>query len=381
MDYPAIKPAMGGSRLSQTQIILGGLQWGIGVELTDGPDGTLWQLLKLMDGSRTRAQIVSTLTSEHPGLNSQSVLEAIDSLIGEGFVEDAAAPLPPELDADELERYERSRHYFARIERRPRPSPWDIQCRLKRSRVCVLGLGGVGSAVAASLVATGVGTLTCVDHDTVSVSNLNRSLLYSEEDVGRSKVDVAVRKLGRLNHHVEVRGIDRWLGCSADFDELLVGQDLVVLCADKPPIVIAQWMNRAALRTGTPWQLCLYSGPMAVTGIFLPGQTACWGCIPGSDGEFPDVADVQLLGNYEPHAVIAPSANLTGQTGALTATYFLAGLPVQAVGRVLHHSLTRLDHAYFVEPMSEPCGICGREVDPPEQELCVTSGSARGGER
>jgi molybdopterin/thiamine biosynthesis adenylyltransferase len=369
MEYPKIKHAMGGSRVSETKIILGAMQWGIGVELTDDTSGTLWRLLKLMDGSRTRAQIVTAMAADDPDLDDQSVLEAIDSLIAQGFVEDAAAPLPPDLDADELERYERSRHFFSWIERSPRQSPWDIQCRLKQARVCVLGLGGAGSAVAASLAATGIGTLTCVDHDTVSVSNLNRTLLYCEADVGQRKVDIAVRRLRQLNHHVDIRGVDRRLTCSADIDELIAGQDLVVLCADEPRILIAQWMNQAALRTGTPWEMCLYAGPMVVTGIFLPGRTACWECIPGSDGGFGDGAEFELLGDDGPNAVIAPSANLTGHTGALMATYFLAGLPVQAVGRVLHHSLTRLHHTYFVEPMNAPCPTCGRNANPAEQEL------------
>ncbi|HEV7808424.1 MAG TPA: ThiF family adenylyltransferase [Solirubrobacteraceae bacterium] len=379
MEYPKIKHAMGGSRISQTKIILGALQWGTGVELTDDEDGTLWRLLKLMDGSRTRDQIVADITSEHPGLDSQSVVDAVDALVSEGFVEDEAVPVPAELDDDELERYERSRHFFAWIERSPRPSPWEIQCRLKQARVCVIGLGGAGSAVAASLAATGIGTITCVDHDTISVSNLNRTLLYSENDIGRRKVDVAVRRLRQLNHHVDIRGIDRSITSSADIDQLMTGQDLVVLCADEPKIFITQWMNRAALRTGVPWQMCLYAGPMVVTGIFLPGRTACWDCIPGSDGGFPDVDEFELLTDHGPNAVIAPSANLTGHTGALMATYFLAGLPVQAVGRVLHHSLTRLDHAYFVGPMAAPCATCGRPAD--EQARVAASATSGGVER
>jgi molybdopterin-synthase adenylyltransferase len=369
MEYPKIKHAMGGSRVSRTKVILGALQWGIGVELTDDEDGTLWRLLKLMDGTRTRAQIVDAISSERPGLDAASVLEVIDGLTAEGFVEDAAVPPPPDLDGDELERYERSRHFFAWIERSPRPSPWDVQCRLKQARVCVIGLGGAGGAVAASLVATGIGTVTCVDHDTVSLSNLNRSLLYSEEDIGRRKTAVAEQRLRALNRHVDVRVLDRLITCSADIDELMGDQDLVILCADEPRILIAQWMNQAALRTRTPWQICLYAGPMVVTGVFEPGRTACWDCIPGSDGGFPDVEEFELLTDHGPNAVIAPSANLTGHTGALVATYFLAGLPVQAVGRVLHHSLTRLDHAYYVEPTTEPCPTCGRNLESPRQEL------------
>jgi molybdopterin/thiamine biosynthesis adenylyltransferase len=356
---------MAGSRLSQTRIILGALQWGIGVELEDDANGAVWRLLKLMDGSRTRSEIVTAMTSEHPSLDERAVLEAIDALVVQGFVEDAGAPVPSDLDVDELERYERSRHYFAWIERQPRPSPWDVQCRLKRARVCVLGVGGAGSAVAASLVATGIGTVTCVDHDTVSVSNLNRTLLYREGDVGQKKVDVAVRRLRELNHHVDVRGVDRTITCSEDIDDLMVDQDLVVLCADEPRDRIGHWTNDAALRTGIPWQMCLYVGPMVVTGIFLPGRTACWECIPGADGGFGDIVDFEVLHERGPNAVVAPSANLTGHTGALIATYFLAGLPVDAVGRMLHHSLTRLDHAYFVDPSDEPCSTCGRNVDEP----------------
>ncbi|MGW4210277.1 HesA/MoeB/ThiF family protein [Lentzea sp. NPDC004789] len=374
MKHPKIKYAMGGTRLSPTKIILGALQWGIGVELTDEADGKVWQLLKLMDGSNTRDQVVARMRLDFPSMDENSVGAAIDALIAAGFVEDASAPVPPELSAEELERYERSRHFFAWIDRTPRVSPWEIQARLKRARVCVLGVGGAGSAVAAGLVSAGIGTLTCVDHDVVTVSNLNRTLLYSEADIGSLKVDVAVRRLRQLNHHVDIRGRNMLIGGSHDLDEFMNDHDLVVLCADEPRHKIGFWANESALRTGTPWQLCLYAGPMVVTGIFLPGQTACWGCIPGSDGGFPDVPEFELLNGNGPNAVVGPSANLTGHTGALLATYFLAGLPVQAVGQVLHHSLTRLDHAYFVGPGPKVCDICGRVGG--ERQDAMSSGRA-----
>lgn len=373
MEYPKIKFATGAARVSQTKIILGARQWGIGVELADDEQGTMWRLLRLMDGSRSRSEIVRELLSELPDLDGASVLDTIDALAAEGFAEDAAAPVPPELGAEELERYERSRQYFAWIDRAPRPSPWDVQCRLKRARVCVIGVGGAGGAVAASLVATGIGTLTCVDYDTVEVSNLNRTLLYSEQDIGQRKVEVAVRRLRQLNHHVDVRGVDRLIGCSEDVDELMAEHDLVILCADKPQVLIGQWLNQAALRTQTPWQVCLYAGPMVVTGIFVPGQTACWDCIPGSGGVL-EGTEFELLTEDAPNAVISPTANLTGHTGALLATYFLAGLPVDALGRVLHHSLTRLDHAYYVEPRAEGCETCGREAEQPGDALIGAGG-------
>src|SRR6187200_1398416 len=129
MEYPRIKSAPGAVRLSPTKIILGARQWGIGAELTDDAEGSLWRLLELMDGSRTRQEIGSRLATEYPDVDLPAVLETVDALVESGFFEDAAAPVPAELSADELERYTRSRHFYAWIDRTPRPSPWEIQRR------------------------------------------------------------------------------------------------------------------------------------------------------------------------------------------------------------------------------------------------------------
>src|SRR5262245_2482645 len=171
------KPRMKASaaRLPTQKIILGAYQWGIGVELADDADGNIWRLVQLMDGTRECQQVVADLCAERPHLEVDSIRRAVDSLIASGFVEDAAAPVPAELASAEVERYERNQRYFAWIDRKPRPSPWELQRRLKNARVCVLGLGGAGGTVAASLVAAGVGHITCVDFDALGVSNLNRA--------------------------------------------------------------------------------------------------------------------------------------------------------------------------------------------------------------
>jgi molybdopterin/thiamine biosynthesis adenylyltransferase len=359
VDRPKVKHAA--ARLPTNKIILGAYQWGIGAELADDAGGTVWRLLQLMDGTRDRAAIVADLGAERPDVDAASIAEAIDSLIAAGFVEDAGAPVPTELEPDELERYERNRRYFAWVDRTPQPSPWELQRRLKRSRVCVLGLGGAGSTVAASLAALGVGRLTCADFDTVGLSNLNRATFYTEQDIGHPKVDIAVSRLLAANRHVDVHGISAKVAGPDDIESLMDGHDLLVLCADTPQPDIKFWVNEAALRTGTPWQLCLYAGPMLLAGIFVPHRTACWACIPGADGAFRHVDSFEALSEEPNNAVIAPSAGMTGHLGALQAAYFLMGLRPQSVGRVFHQSLTRIDHVYFVEPLiDEACGVCGR---------------------
>jgi molybdopterin/thiamine biosynthesis adenylyltransferase len=361
MDRPKVKYAA--ARLPTDKIILGAYQWGIGVELADDTRGTVWRLIQLMDGTRGRDAIVADLLAERPDVEPASIGQAIDSLIAAGFVEDAGAPAPAELEPDELERYERNRRYFAWVDRTPRRSPWELQRRLKRSRVCVLGLGGAGSTVAASLAALGIGGLTCADFDTVGLSNLNRATFYIEQDVGRPKVDIAVSRLRAANRHVDVRGVTVKVTGPADIEPLMESHDLLVLCADTPQPDIKFWVNEAAMRTGTPWQLCLYAGPMLLSGVFVPYETACWACIPGADGGFLHVDSFEPLSEEPNNAVIAPSAGMTGHFGALQAAYFLMGMRPQSVGRVFHQSLTRIDHVYFVEPLvDEACDVCGRRA-------------------
>jgi adenylyltransferase/sulfurtransferase len=95
------------------------------------------------------------------------------------------------LGSDELIRYNRQ----LRI-----PSFGEAaQEKLKASHVIIAGVGGLGCASATYLTAAGVGHITIVDFDVVELSNLNRQVLYWEEDIGAEKVIVAQRKLSRLN--------------------------------------------------------------------------------------------------------------------------------------------------------------------------------------
>lgn len=72
------------------------------------------------------------------------------------------------------------------------------QQRLLESAALIIGAGGLGSPVALYLAAAGVGRLGLCDTDTVSLSNLQRQILYSEEEIGRQKTECAARRLGAL---------------------------------------------------------------------------------------------------------------------------------------------------------------------------------------
>jgi adenylyltransferase/sulfurtransferase len=101
------------------------------------------------------------------------------------------------LDGKELERY--ARHIVLREVGGPG------QAKLKAARVLVIGAGGLGAPVMLYLAAAGVGTLGVVDDDAVSLSNLQRQVIFATADIGKPKVDRAADVVMKLNPHVDVK--------------------------------------------------------------------------------------------------------------------------------------------------------------------------------
>src|SRR3569832_1520072 len=100
------------------------------------------------------------------------------------------------LTPEELERY--ARHIVLRDIGGPG------QNKLKAARVLMVGAGGLGAPVLLYLAAAGVGTIGIVDDDTVSLSNLQRLVVFKTVDIGRPKVDVAAGALRGLNPTIKV---------------------------------------------------------------------------------------------------------------------------------------------------------------------------------
>ena len=106
------------------------------------------------------------------------------------------------------------------------------QAKLRRAKVMIVGAGGLGSPVALYLAGAGVGTLTLVDEDVVSLSNLHRQILYAESEVGTSKVAAAAVRLRSLNVEVDIRTHACRL-TRENAESLIEGHDVVVDACDK----------------------------------------------------------------------------------------------------------------------------------------------------
>lgn len=334
---PRVKPEHRPYRTVEGHIRIGSVIFGIGAEVRD-PEGWIWTLTEAMDGLRSPAEVVAAVREHHSGPAPEEVLQAMDDLLQEGFLEDAGAPAPPVLSEREQVRYGRGVALLRWMDLTPRASAWELQARLRAARVLLIGVGGTGGVVAQSLVASGVGALHCVEPDIVELSNLNRQLLFHEADIGRPKVEAALAGLRRLNSEVAVTGERHRVRDAGDLAQLLrPGYDLLVLGADRPP-EIRGWANTVCLAADLPWVEGGYRGPLVSVGVHVPGRGACWECHRAGEIAHRDLRlgpdqDEDAASPRMPwNPVNAVTAGLSGNLLAHAALALLTGAPPMEPG-------------------------------------------------
>lgn len=173
------------------------------------------------------------------------------------------------------------------------------QNRLKCSHVLVAGIGGLGSPASIYLACAGVGHITIVDYDFVELSNLNRQILYWDEDIGEKKVFAAAGKLAKLNPSIEITPVCDKI-TEDNVKDIIKGANAVIDGMDNSETRFT--LNSACVSEGIPFIHGAIHGLTGEITTIIPGETACLACI------FPEV----------PERVEAPSA--FGVTPALVAS-------------------------------------------------------------
>lgn len=101
------------------------------------------------------------------------------------------------------------------------------QCKIQQSKVLLVGIGGLGSPVATYLTGAGIGTLGIIDDDVVSVTNLHRQVLYTEEEVGLPKAECAKRRLQSQNSDINIIAYNERL-TKENATDIITSYDLVI---------------------------------------------------------------------------------------------------------------------------------------------------------
>lgn len=220
------------------------------------------------------------------------------------------------------------------------------QQRLKAARVAIVGLGGVGAPAALYLAAAGIGVLRLIDHDAVALSNLQRQIVFSEQDVGRLKVEAGAVRLAALNAHVEIEeAAERLTPDNAAW--LLEGCDIVIDGTDDFETRFA--VNAACVAAGIP----LVSGALGrwsgQVGVFT--GRPCYRCLVAETP--PDAETCARVG------VVGALAGVVGSMAALETIKLIAGAGQPLTGRLLIYdglAGTARTVGVAVDPA---CPVCG----------------------
>lgn len=141
------------------------------------------------------------------------------------------------------------------------------QLKLTKAKVLVIGAGGLGCAALQYLAASGVGTIGIADHDLISISNLQRQVLYANEDIGKSKVEVAGLKLKLQNPEVTIESF-KMIVQNTNALELIADYDVIIDCTDnfaaRYLINDACFLLKKSLIFGAVYQ---YEGQIAVFNV------------------------------------------------------------------------------------------------------------------
>lgn len=223
------------------------------------------------------------------------------------------------------------------------------QVKLLRAGVLLVGAGGLGSPAALYLAAAGVGRIGLVDHDTVSLSNLQRQILHTTSDLDRSKVVSAAEKLGALNPDLIIETYQERL-TEVNAEELIKKYDVVIDGTDN--FRSRYIINENCVKLKVPF---IYGGVLAWSGqtfTVMPGLGPCFKCVFPVEPA-PDSTTTAELG------VLGTVPGVIGVIQAAEALRFILGVGDLLVGRMLVYNAL---HAKFFEVPVErnaACPVCG----------------------
>jgi molybdopterin-synthase adenylyltransferase len=227
------------------------------------------------------------------------------------------------------------------------------QARISSSRVALVGCGALGTVQASLLVRAGVGTLRIIDRDFVEESNLQRQILFDEEDVRAvlPKAAAAEKKLRAANSIVNVEGIVDDVN-PLSVHRLLDGFDLIVDATDN--FDVRYLINDFSVKQGTPWIYGACVGAYGLTFPILPGETACLRCV--FENRPPAGASVSC----DTAGVIGPVVALIASLQASEALKLLSGAKDRISRKMTSADLwNNVHNSVELPPRNPECPCCG----------------------
>jgi molybdopterin/thiamine biosynthesis adenylyltransferase/molybdopterin converting factor small subunit len=224
--------------------------------------------------------------------------------------------------------------------------------KLRKAKVCVVGVGGIGNPVVTQLAAMGVGKLKIVDRDIIEVSNLHRQHLYTENDLGKVKVEAAKERLEKINSSVEIEALPNSV-TKYTAESIISGYDIVVDALDSIDARYA--LNDACIKLNIP---LIYAGALGMLGsvcTIIPNKTACLRCI------FPALAEDDM-----------PTCSTEGVHPSIL--YLVGGIQVSEVVKIILGEKPTLENKLMYVDLND---LSLEKISVFKQEECPSCGTKR----
>lgn len=244
------------------------------------------------------------------------------------------------------------------------------QSKLKEAKILIVGVGGLGCPVALYLAASGIGTIGLADSDTVSLSNLQRQVLYQTEDVNQDKTQVAQRKIQALNPEIQINIHPRV--CLDNAEEILSSYDIVIDGTDN--FSSRYLLNDACVLSKKAY---VYGSIFRFEGqasVFQTPEGPCYRCLypsPPSSAAIPNCAESGVLG-------ILPG--MIAMIQATEAIKIVLGEGKTLHGRLLLYDALAMNFQEIKLLKDTSCPVCGNYptiTDLQESPLTCTNQSEK----
>jgi adenylyltransferase/sulfurtransferase len=299
-------------------------------------DGTLRNFVNVYineDNIRVKQNVDTQITEG-------DVISIVPSVAGGNNSVNSATEV--DLSSEEIRRY--SRHILM-----PELGV-EGQKKLKQASVLLVGLGGLGSPLAMYLSAAGIGRIGLVDHDVVDETNLQRQIIYSNDQVGKSKLASAKERLQGINPHIQIDTYDTFL-TSLNAIDICTPYDMIIDGTDN--FSTRYLVNDVCVLLGKPnvhGSIFRFDGQVSV---FDAKQGPCYRCLypePPPPGMVPSCAEGGVLG-------ILPG--IIGMIQATEAIKIALGIGDVLVGRLLVYDALRMKFRELNLDKDPQCPICG----------------------
>ena len=224
--------------------------------------------------------------------------------------------------------------------------------KLRKAKVCVVGVGGIGNPVVTQLTAMGIGKLKIVDRDIIEISNLHRQHLYTENDLGKVKVEAAKERLEKINSSVEIEALPNSV-TKYTAESIISGYDIVVDALDSIDARYA--LNDACIKLNIP---LIYAGALGMLGsvcTIIPNKTACLRCI------FPALAEDDM-----------PTCSTEGVHPSIL--YLVGGIQVSEVVKIILGEKPTLENKLIYVDLND---LSLEKIAVFRQEECPSCGTKR----